>query len=745
MIKKSLWLLGLLVVLFGIVPDAMAHGYIVRAIPEDRAVFDRPPTRLQYWFSEALEIEFSELNVRDQSGEIIATGGVAENDDTLMTVRLPNSLDDGAYIVELRPAFASDGHVVAESRVFFVGEEIGGVAGQSATNQAVPLEVAWKAVFLASSTLLFGLFTLYALVLVPAWGNARYAAGLLPPRVMRRLNVITGYTLAVTFGSLLVALVQQTMVFFNIDFTQALNPDFWSLVRIGSRFGDVWNWRMLLLGVVGASYLASLYYTDKQPASVRAFWTANAWVMALVLGSSSVLSHAAGSLILPWVGVAVDWLHIIAVGFWVGGLAALVLVLPRALDPYTGEQRRMALLAALRRFSRIAAGAVVVVIATGVYSSTNWIFGMNEVQSSFGASLGFKLVLVGLLVGLGALHHIALRPAQYARFRALTGRIGNFSRTLRLEAVAALLVVGAAGLLTATPVPVPEFAQEEIAAPTQVIERDGLMVVMTLSPGGPGINTHDTTITRDGERVEGLDMVIRNMRPARSVRSDLHQLETIEAGLYITVTDDFDNAGNWWTLLDLTTPDGEQERLAFEWGISDEAAVIESIQPSVVNIAALLAVVAAVIYAIFPLLRGFYNALDLSPISVAIAFSATAATVVMLWGGFVLVQNSREDYQDTLQPVPQHINAVLPSQYSLDRGQALYEQHCAAWTESNDLNALVIRLPRTSDEELYLMLRDGWRDLPACAGDLSLYEHWHVVNYIRTFEQTAAATVQNND
>ena len=110
----------LLFVLIAPLP-ASAHGYIVRSIPGDRAVLQHAPPRLQYWFSENLEPNFSKLTVRDQAGNVIAEGGVDATDKALLAVRLPSNLPNGAYVTELRTAFASDGHVVVETRVFFVG------------------------------------------------------------------------------------------------------------------------------------------------------------------------------------------------------------------------------------------------------------------------------------------------------------------------------------------------------------------------------------------------------------------------------------------------------------------------------------------------------------------------------------------------------------------------------------------------------------------------------------------------
>jgi methionine-rich copper-binding protein CopC len=95
---------------------------VIRSIPQNRVVLERPPTRLQYRFSEALEPDFSAITLRNQAGEVLAHGQVDADDNNLLSLRLPNDLPDGAYLVELRPAFASDGHVIVETRVFFVGK-----------------------------------------------------------------------------------------------------------------------------------------------------------------------------------------------------------------------------------------------------------------------------------------------------------------------------------------------------------------------------------------------------------------------------------------------------------------------------------------------------------------------------------------------------------------------------------------------------------------------------------------------
>ncbi|MCB9450090.1 MAG: CopD family protein [Anaerolineaceae bacterium] len=729
--KRLLYFLLVALLLSAALP-VQAHGYIVRSIPEDRVTLERAPTRLQYWFSEDLEPEFSKLTVRDQAGNVVAEGGVSPDDRSLLLVQLPSNLPDGAYIAELRTAFASDGHVVVETRVFFVGAEVGGVTGSAASDQANSLEVVWRGMIFTSLMLLFGVFTLYANVLVPAWGSPDHRAGLLPPRVMRRLSalLILGFLLALA-GHIL-AIIQQAMVFFSATPAQVIEQGLWQVVRVGSRFGDLWGARLLFLGIAAAAYGLSVYLRDEQPETVRPFWTATAWVMALTLGTLSAGSHAVGSAVSPWLSVGVDWLHLIGVGLWVGGLIALVFVLPVALRPYEGEARRLALLAVLNRFSWLAAGALVIVISTGIFSASLWFTAPGDLQTTFGGALALKLLMVAGLVGLGAAHHIALRPERYTRWSGIGRRVGNFAVTLRLEVVFAVLVLLATGLLTATPVPIPETAENAVPPPSQTITVDDLMVTLTISPGGPGVNTYDVLVSQNGQPVDDLAVQMQVVHPSRDQRSIWEMVEPVESGLYVLAGDEISETGDWWTLLNITQGDA-MRRVAFDWVITDEAGVADTRPYSVVNALALFGIGLAIGWVLLPSARRLYHRLDLSPAALLIAFGSVALTVFFLAFAAAAVQDSQTQYELTLNPPPQVINMVLPDAASLARGEALYTADCATWeADVNAFKTLHDRLDRIRDDELFLAVRDGWRNLPPCGSDLTDDERWDVVNYLRT-------------
>jgi copper transport protein len=718
----------LLLMLLTSIQPALAHGYIVRAIPEDRATLQRPPTRLQYWFSEALEPAFSSVTLRDQSGTVLAQGGIDPANAALMTLQVPPDLPDGAYLVDMRLAFASDGHVVAETRVFFVGAEVGGVAGSQSRYEVHPLEAAWRTLLYAALTLLLGTTVLYANVLLPAWGSGQYRAGGLPPRVMRRLNWIFGTALALGLIGNIIAMAQQSMVFFNTGLSDVIGQGLWQVVRIGSRFGDVWTARMILLALAGVLFGLSIYWREERPATVRAFWSANVWVAALLVSTFSVTSHAAGSLRLPWVAVLVDWAHVLSVGVWAGGMAALALVLPTALQPYTGEARRMALLAALRRFSRLVIFTLALVIATGIYSAFNWIYQPSDVtQTGWGVSLLVKLALVGGLLLMGSVHFLAAHPQRFQRWNARLERSLNVAHTLRLEAFLALLVLAAAAWLSASAVPEPTFLTEGVSAPSATQTVDDLTVHVSLLPGGPGINTLDVVLERDGQPLDDVPVRMQAVNPARDWRSAWQDVFPAGAGLYVTTGAEIDREGRWLTLLNI----GDSRRAAFAWEIAQDAAVPTLIDPGPLNLLALLGVLAALGWAAYPAAYRFYKWLDWKPLSIAVAASALIASAILIVGAVVLVSQGVTAYDAVIQPPPQIVNPVLPDADSLAQGREWFDASCVGW-EGGDLRTLVERLPRTRDEDLFFATRDGWRTLPPCAGDLTDEQRWHIVNFVRT-------------
>lgn len=723
-----------------------AHGYVVRAIPADRSALERPPTRLQYWFSEDLEPRFSEIKLRDQSGEVIARGAVDEANHALLTLRVPAGLPDGAYIVELRPAFASDGHVIAESRVFFVGEEVGGVTGRAADDRAIPLEVLWRAGLNLANFLFFGASLLYGVVLLPAWGNVRNPRAALPPRLMKTLRncLIAGLMLAALAN--LIALLQQSMVFFNTDAAQVIQQNLWAVVLIGSRFGDVWIFRMILLLFGGVLLLVAEYYRPLMPQLAEGIWRGMPWLGALFIGLTMATGHAAGSTLLPWLAIAVDWLHALAAAFWLGGALALTLLLGPALKPLDDERRRTAMRAVMLRFSRIVTPLVALIIVSGSYNALNFFVTPADLNTSYGRTLGLKLLMIAPPLLIGGWQHVATRPQLGARLESLVSllplslhsRMAQAAATgkaLRLEVILMLALLCAVAWLSATPLPEPKSQRADLETP-QITQTVGdFTVTSAIIPGGPGVNTYDVVVRRGGAPATDLSIRLQLVNPERGIRSAWHIAEQVDAGLYAAAGDDIATAGLRWSLLDIVDANGAVTRAAAAWEISESAAVIQSRPPKLAHLALLLAIAALVASLLQRRVRRLLAALNITPATGMLAAGLLAISVgVMVFGGLLIGERQR-DYEATLNPPPEQVNTVLPDAESLMRGEALYRERCLVWQgQSADFRALRNRLGSARDDFLYGVVVAGWRDLPACAGEIGERDRWDIVNYVRTFE-----------
>ncbi|WP_030676580.1 copper resistance CopC/CopD family protein [Streptomyces rimosus] len=114
-------------------------------------------------------------------------------------------------------------------------------------------------------------------------------------------------------------------------------------------------------------------------------------IVAVGLAATWAMAEHASTGLQTAVAMPVDALHLLAVATWLGGLAALLASL------YKGPSVARA---GVRRFSRLAFGSVVVVVATGVYQSWRQVGTWKALtDTSYGRLLLIKVALVVVLVG----------------------------------------------------------------------------------------------------------------------------------------------------------------------------------------------------------------------------------------------------------------------------------------------------------------------------------------------------------
>src|SRR5262249_10355216 len=158
--------------------------------------------------------------------------------------------------------------------------------------------------------------------------------------------------------------------------------------------GVIWIARLIALA------LALLVSFSSSAAPIRL-------VLALAVTATTTLTgHAA-----DWGDLSptalCDWVHVLAMASWAGGLIGLGLAVlgpARAWPP--------ALLgAAMRRFSRLAATGLLLLVVTGSYAAWVQLPGVSALwTTTYGRALAVKLFLVVLVVGHGAINRYAIVP-----------------------------------------------------------------------------------------------------------------------------------------------------------------------------------------------------------------------------------------------------------------------------------------------------------------------------------------------
>jgi putative copper export protein len=196
-----------------------------------------------------------------------------------------------------------------------------------------------------------------------------------------------------------------------------------------THYGAVWTARISLIGLLGIGCLLT-----RPGARARSWPLAASFVGAILIALTTSLSgHAAdwGDVTLP---VLIDWLHLLAVSTWIGGLFTLGFVLHPSLTPPGTEEPTRSLASIAGRFSTMAACCVAVFLPAGLYNAWLQVTSLSPlVSTSYGRTLLLKLSLVGLVLMIAALNRYYFVPllghASGAHVRLIFRMIGRVANS----------------------------------------------------------------------------------------------------------------------------------------------------------------------------------------------------------------------------------------------------------------------------------------------------------------------------
>jgi copper transport protein len=505
---------------------AGAHALLGASDPASGASLDRAPRAVLITFTERPDPGLSSVRVLDQSGREVTAGKAALVPGRPRQLRTPlrDGLPNGVYSVVWRVLSRDDGHVTTGSFSFGVGVDPGLVpAAQSgpATSSPPPSPLG-----VVGRWLLY--WGLALLVGAAATGLAVFGGRLPAGLTWRGRRGDPGQLLLAAVGLGLLGLVG---------------------IALGEWSSAGASVRSLAASSVGQSLLRQGAALAVAGLAVGAFVARPRarWSLALVglAAAAAMLVHAAsGHAVressLRWFNLLAQWLHLLAVGVWVGGLAWLLLGIGgsrqrsggvpliqggsgelterRGGHPQDqGERERPERVEAVRRFSRMAGWTVLVIAVTGAARALDEVGGWGRLlDTGFGLLVDLKVLLFAALLAIGALNRQRLVPALVAG----VGKLETLRRSVRAELALAALVLLASGLLTELP---PGGTGQAKPAAPPAVETSGndyattVRVKLVATPGTPGPNGFRATVVDydSGKPVPAQRVQLRFSLPTR--------------------------------------------------------------------------------------------------------------------------------------------------------------------------------------------------------------------------------------
>ncbi|MET8855040.1 copper resistance protein CopC [Streptomyces sp. NPDC004579] len=409
---------------------ASAHAALTGSNPTQGSVVDEAPAQVSLTFSEQVSLNDGSLQVLDPRGKRVDTGGASDLGGDTYGLKVRPGLPDGTYTVTYQ-VVSADSHPVSGAFTFSVGapsQTSVALSGQAVGGGLVGfLYGAARYLSYAGFILLVG----GAAFVLACWQRG---SGIRPVQ-----RLVVGGWLTLTASTLALLLLRGSYV------GSGKAGDIFDLNLLGevlqTKSGAALVSRLLLLAAA-ALFIAVLFgaYARRdederadgensgaaEPAGgtdAGAADTAEATdagdptdeaghlaaekndltfglavggtVVAAGLAATWAMAEHASTGVQPGIAMPVDVLHLLSVAAWLGGLATLVVALFRAPAEAPVEA------AAVRRFSRLAFGAVLVLVATGIYQSWRQLGSWSALtDTSYGQLLLVKVGLVAVLVGI---------------------------------------------------------------------------------------------------------------------------------------------------------------------------------------------------------------------------------------------------------------------------------------------------------------------------------------------------------
>ena len=544
---KKLFFVSILFVFSISFGSAYAHPFIITTEPAQSSNISVGTNQVIIRYSEAVEVDYSTIKVLDNTGNQVDNKDTTyfEGENSLIVTTKP--LNDGVYTVTSKVLSKVDGHLVDDAFVFSVGNakiDPSLLKEQTESPSIYLPEAAARFPGLVGQVVVLG-SVLSSLVI---WRSLKAKKSIKKnfeelQKVHSCLFLkITGIGLLLVLASNIIMLAVQAI---------ALQTTAFEVIQTG--FGTTWLVRMIFTIILFAIW----FWEEKKVIIGKIQQLLILGFSLALISTTTMLGHGTASMHEP--AIVLDYVHNLLASVWIGGVIYAAFVMIPSFSKLDSNKKEQFSLLVIPKISSMIIITVGILIITG--PTLLWFLESNVgllYDSTYGKLILAKIALGTIMVAIGGYNQFRIqKPAEKS---LESGRIfvyNKFRRSLKIESVVGIVLLGIVALLTNSSLPageVQEAQAENVSFGYQTLQfSSAAKFDISINHLSTGTNTITTSITSLDEKPldDIYEVILKISNPQKGISPiDLKLLPVKFADANSSVTQYIGNAtfgfsGTW--------------------------------------------------------------------------------------------------------------------------------------------------------------------------------------------------------
>ena len=542
-------------------PLAYGHPFLLDSEPAQGQNAAVGTTQIVTHYSEAVEIDFSELKIFDSDGNQVDKRDTAYYNAESSLVITTQPLEDGVYTIASKVLSKVDGHLVHAAIIFGVGDVQIDASLLESQEQSettfIPESIARFPGLVGQTVVLGGVI---ASIAIWSTGQTRFKEqiALIDSSFKAKFSKVIGFGVIAVFASNFIMLAVQT-------WRLEVSP----FDVIETTFGSTWLTRMILTIILIGIWF---WIERKNQISFKTQLPMLVFALALI-ATTTMMGHGASTEMAP--PIILDYVHNLLSSIWIGGVIFLGFVILPSITKLDANVRDKITISLIPRFSGMIIISLGILIITG--PMLLWFLDSNVsslTESTYGKLIMLKIAIASAMIAFGGFYQIRFTQQAKKDLKS-TAIFKKLKKPLRFEAGLGIALLAVVALLVNSSLPAGEVqsvsAEQGVSGYEASLFSENARFDVTVLPVGIGPNQINVIVLGLDDQpladISNLKMKISNpLRSIAPIEAEVTENEITGQDVFTKYSAEptFSFAGVWQIELEAQRTENANESVLFD-------------------------------------------------------------------------------------------------------------------------------------------------------------------------------------